>query len=528
MHGDVLAFLIPAMDPLQLVFFCLIFGGVLLTVMLLRKNANAASWERNWSDGGLGDNSDKLDADHGSVSDLSHAVATNAEKMAEAMPGILLILGLLGTFLGLGLALDSASNILKNSGVGASGMNHAMGDLMGMMGGLGTKFKTSTWGIIGFLILKLCASRMGVEEKRLRWCVGKMKLQFTAMRKTQDDERKKLQDDTRQDNRRLVTAIENMGTTLGALFGREMLANRELLKQACTHGEHRNTLLQDMAESLDTQVGKSIEIAASNAAISHELLSFVEANNANMQAMASSSGKMADAAVAVGQSAKRLEIAIDGFSSKVGQVLDGVKQDLAVTINAMNDNFGTRLKEMETSLTSVTGDISDAVKELSVRVGQTLGSLEQQLGGTIRTMNDSFSSNITSMSSDLKGATNNIAEAVKLSSDSVSDTMSKMKSAIEASVKVQIKAGSEFSAISMALEEKVTEMTSLVRKLGDDIQSGLRAVSNSSQEVKSLNGRYASITAAIEEMVEALREILAAQQVALRHAEAVLDDSVAA
>jgi len=89
------------------------------------------------------------------------------------MPGMLLILGLLGTFLGLGLALDKASTILQNSGGASVGaMGSAMQDLTSMMQGLGTKFKTSTWGIIAFILLKIWESINGFEDRRLIWCIA--------------------------------------------------------------------------------------------------------------------------------------------------------------------------------------------------------------------------------------------------------------------------------------------------------------------------------------------------------------------
>jgi len=104
------------------------------------------------------------------------------------MPGMLLILGLLGTFLGLGLALDKASTILQNSGGASVGaMGSAMQDLTSMMQGLGTKFKTSTWGIIAFILLKIWESINGFEDRRLIWCIGKMKREWT----TPDSSRKK-------------------------------------------------------------------------------------------------------------------------------------------------------------------------------------------------------------------------------------------------------------------------------------------------------------------------------------------------
>jgi len=52
---------------------------------------------------------------------------------------------------------------------------------MQMMEGLGTKFKTSTWGIIGFLVYKTIIYLNGFEERRLRWVIIKMKKEFDSV-----------------------------------------------------------------------------------------------------------------------------------------------------------------------------------------------------------------------------------------------------------------------------------------------------------------------------------------------------------
>ena len=119
---------------------------------------------KKWQNGTPDDHSDDLDVEHGSVNEISSVVASTGERMAEIMPGILLILGLLGTFLGLGMALNKASSILIDAN--SAGMDSAMSNLMGMMEGLGTKFKTSTWGITAFLFLKIFSAANGYEEKR--------------------------------------------------------------------------------------------------------------------------------------------------------------------------------------------------------------------------------------------------------------------------------------------------------------------------------------------------------------------------
>ena len=138
-------------EPLPLFFFTLILIVFLVTVISTKLNAKTESWEKNWL---IDQNKkiSKLDIEQGSVIDLSQLIATKSEKVADVMPGIILIIGLLGTFIGLGLALDKASSILGSAN--PDSMNDSMAQLMGMMEGLGTKFKTSTWGLMAFLLLK--------------------------------------------------------------------------------------------------------------------------------------------------------------------------------------------------------------------------------------------------------------------------------------------------------------------------------------------------------------------------------------
>jgi hypothetical protein len=124
-NNELVSFLLPRFEPLQMFFFLFITGATLLTGLMVALRANEHHWEKKWQGGKLG--ASGLRADHGSIHDLSEAVSTTAEKIAGIMPGMLLVVGLLGTFLGLGMALDHASTILQKSGnasVGAMGGLH--------------------------------------------------------------------------------------------------------------------------------------------------------------------------------------------------------------------------------------------------------------------------------------------------------------------------------------------------------------------------------------------------------------------
>lgn len=322
---EVLTFLMPHLRPepeyLQVFFFVLIASSVIFTLLMLRRHATPASWERNWQGAGRDqDLSQTLDAEHGSVNDLSHAVATRSEQLAEAMPGVLLIVGLLGTFIGLGMALDHASNILSQSQAAAGAADGAMPDLMDMMKGLGTKFKTSTWGIIAFLTLKLCSARMGVDDRRLRWCVARMKAQLDRERHDQLARAEAAQ-------RQLVDAIGEMGERLADTLRQELSGERSLPRQqlelaaadtavaAQSHQvmEHVNGLLERQLE----QIGGLVRISET---VNQSMLSGAKTATSNMISMASSSTRMAE-------SANALMAAVGGLGQTLARLHDDADQE---------------------------------------------------------------------------------------------------------------------------------------------------------------------------------------------------------
>ena len=142
MNNSIINFLFPSFNAeeiLSVVFFLIIWSIFFITIIRVYLHARPENWQKNWFE--EDETTAKLDPEHSSIEDISHTVSTPAERWADVAPGIILIIGLLGTFIGLGLALDKASSIL--SGINTAGMDNAMNQLMGMMEGLGTKFKTS-------------------------------------------------------------------------------------------------------------------------------------------------------------------------------------------------------------------------------------------------------------------------------------------------------------------------------------------------------------------------------------------------
>ncbi|HAZ53867.1 MAG TPA: hypothetical protein DCY50_02265 [Franconibacter helveticus] len=474
------AFLLPRMEIIQLVFGGLMLLMVVATIGLLCTRANPTEWEKNWRAGTPDNAADDPDVENGSVNEMSAAVATDGEKMADVMPGVLLIVGLLGTFLGLGIALNKASDILIDAN--SAGMDSAMTNLMGMMEGLETEFKTATWGIIAFRVLKTWAAFGKYDEKRLRWCAQKMKAvvgqkrQAAHLKQAHTEERFiqtletidasiRLQGEATQSALlTLQSGIEPLLKTLTAQGVDTLQASHAHGERLAQLGETLAGLRHDAAGQMQAQAENQDKQLAQAIATRESLQRFIAANSENLAAIQHSAQQMADAAQGMGDSAKDLQSAIGDFRTGVTEVLATLKTDLGSTINQMGD---------------------------------------------------SFSQNMASISANMANATDGISHAVTDLSQSVGVTMNEVRGSIERSMDLQSKTQRDFIVTSDTLNEKVIAMTRLVDDLREQIVSGLRAVSESGRRVASLNTRYEALTDAgvkSADAIAALVEALSAMQ----------------
>lgn len=350
---DILSFLAPSTDLLPLFFFVLMVGLVATTIISVLANANDVKWEQRWNGSSrwTRKTADKLDAEFGSVNDICDAVATRSEKIADIMPGILLVLGLLGTFLGLGMALNEASQVLTQAGAtGAGALNSDMSHLMGMMQGLGIKFKTSTWGIIGFIVLRVFSEINAFNERRLRWSISKMKEEMDGTRKVEGD---------RQDARHqsLVDAVVAVGNQFSSVMKTEFAEGRAVTQ------EHNDSVLKVLGAQYKHAVTTSEAVAAirvASAGMFELMKDYVGSGTENLKKMSASAKK-------IGDSADKLDKAIGDFSKGVGESLQGIK-------SATDD--------MKDGLQEATGDIRTALESLSERIEKTLDETKKILDGT--------------------------------------------------------------------------------------------------------------------------------------------------
>jgi predicted nucleic acid-binding Zn-ribbon protein len=518
----VLSFLVPV-DWFQWTLLAVIVVSVMASIAFVHHYATPEEWARNWKSSEIGVRQQDLDSEHGSVLDISEAVASRAERMSDGLPGTLLIIGLLGTFVGLGIALNDAATAFASEGAPAE-------KLLGMLEGLGTKFKSSTWGILAFLVLKSWNAALDIDGRRMRWCAARMREQLDLRREAEASQETRLIEEIRASGQHGAEAIS------GAVSSSGDAVRQAIVAQVAVAGESKGILLEmarDVREQKTAMTGflqaSTENIAAIKASASQISASALQVGEAATQlsevvrkldvgigraisdmnaaigsTLEAVSGQLMSASEGVGRSAAHLTVAVDGLERRITGLLDELKADLSNSIADMNQSFDRNMRNITTQLTGAAGEISDAVNALPKSVNETMTEIEAAISGTVGRMEGNFSTNLQKIDASLTGATSNIAAAVK----DVPQAMSQVQASIADSVEIQNQTSQRFNATSKSLVQAVDQMRYFNESLGGDIKSGLRSISDAALQVGSLKDQFEAVTTSAGSSAASLQEVV--------------------
>lgn len=510
--------------------FALVFLAVLaITPTLVARFARSEQWQRRLDNI---DHSHDPVAAHGSAQELSGAVATPAERWADVLPSLLLVFGLLGTFIGLGLALTEAAGVLS---AGPQGGGNQLDNLTSIMGSLGSKFKTSTWGILAFLSLKVWFMLHPYDEQRLAWAAQQVKTRAMQAalqaQQLEADERQRLldaiahaNDAVHAEQLRTAEAASHRHDTMLALL-RDLAAQQieaqaqanaaqlEEQQRAATAALDRHeaslALLRECAsQQIAAQAQGSARLAEALAAASSELvaehqraLQQVDSHHAETAAAlahmtAQQAGAAARLAECADQQIQRLDeltehtastrIAIDAFVNSVQDNVGtmaraaGNMADAAEASGKASVGLGTVIDDFRTTMTGVLGDI---------RTG---------LAASIDTMQVNFSNNMSAMSQSLADATSGIQNAIFELSSGVNATIDTLKHASTESVKLQAKAQATFAASGEELMASLGNMQSYVEEMRIKMEAGMTSVATVGQKIMHATSKMSELQGAFE------------------------------
>jgi len=485
MLSHVLHFITPdTSDLFQTGFFLVILAVAVTTLVSVWKQARPASWEANWEGTGRGTAGLALDVDHGSFNDVCDAVATKPEKYADIVPGILLIFGLLGTFIGLGIALDSASSILTNANAQGA-LDGGMKDLMAMMGGLGTKFKTSTWGILGFLVLKLSLSAMGRESQRQQWVIARMKGEMDRTRQASEQ----LEEARSQ---QLQAALADVATRADLSFDQRLQEDRGLRL-----AHHAESMEQDRQLRTESARVMAAEMTRALSQVFQEQQAASDRQSIALEQMVQLLDKGNEAA-------RETQVLLADFTGSQRAFSDAIKES------------ATKMSAAASSMDGAADDMARVITAFEQSMKKTLSGIEQGLGGAIGTMGDSLRENLGSMSALLQSTSDTLQGSLDAFTISTDRTLGRVTASIDDASASQAKSMYEFRETTGDVQALVRTNVESIGSIAGKISSSLSSVASCGHDIRMLAERMqigADADAADRtELLKALKEDRSARE----------------
>ena len=531
---DILTFLTPDFsDLLQASFFGVMLCMLVLTVVAVHLSASERAWEKKWKQASNSKSGITQGIEQGGVTDLFHIVATRSEKLAEVMPGMLLIVGLLGTFIGLGLALDKASSILgASNAMDAAGAADGLQNMLGMLKGLGTKFKTSTWGIAGFILLKVWSEASNFEAKRMAWVIGKVKEESEARNAQQvvaeEHKWKRSMQLSGVITNKLVAAMQAQTSTLNEQQLSMAKNNSDAMQQLITHLNNLHSLLDHQARVALERAGeqdlqgqrhasllekmiygqsaackliqKQIDCASQD---SLEMRDHITAEFSSLQAKHEAlmeQGKQAAALLAsslqeqqaneMRENTRAIEMLGENMqrAADASNATNAAMQRFTENTEQVVTNMGDAADRMATGANNVGGaatDLLGAVNEFKTQFTEVLQTVRTDLGDAITGMGEKATETLEMGSRELSAATNKISDSLEQLSKDVTGTMQEVQNSVTSALEIQKKTSIEFITATNALKENIGAATSNIEKLANPIEDGLISISKGTREITS-------------------------------------------
>ena len=447
--GPYIKYLVPT-DAIQTVFLAIIgflcVGTAIWVKISTKKRIDKTTgkkiscWEIRWTNNTPTDKGDDLKVEHGSVQELCEAVATPAEKLASVLPSMLLVVGLMGTFLGVGVALNDAAKVLKGSERPPMEM---LQEMVSMLDGLGALFKSSVYGIIGFFAFTLWRNKWGSDEDRFKWCVKRC-----------NDELKSKESFQKQNTDRIISALEKVNESIG-----DSIADciQKSLQSALVKGfENVNKNLNDMNSALCSALEKTVVERFKS--LEKEMKNQVNATTAVVTTMADLSGTMteqfkfvASSAQNMGKSATALAKSVDEFKPAVTSTLETIREQFVKSItdgSKVMETAGESIKKAVVEMSNKAKEGQDkldaTLSDFNKRINATLSDIKQttlamETQGnknvqTIKEVNAKIEENLVSISTVNMQIRTTMKKLPKDLSESINETLLDVKKSIEIAV----------------------------------------------------------------------------------------------
>ena len=325
----------------------------------------------------------------------THTIARRLteNRLLAAVPGFLTALGVIGTFIGLTLGLES----LRLSNSDTQSVEALQAGIFGLIGGASIAFMTSVWGIATSVLFNFYEKML---ERSIRSSISSFqnRVDYLYPRVTAEQSLSNIEDFTKQSMEKLAELDEKIGHKM-----------QEAMQQAS------NSIREGMEQSLNSILGPAIQKLVENAhngsekALESMLDRFLDGMG---QAGNSQKEMMNDAAAGINAAATDMANGLAGFTTKLDTQITGMLDKNASLMAGFEDM-------MQRQSTSQEAHEAKRLQQFEQQIQDFQGSQSQLTDGinnilqTHESQNDRVMDRMSQLVESFQTLANSHAEATK-------------------------------------------------------------------------------------------------------------------
>lgn len=482
-----------------------------------------------------------------SLDNIKAEVATKLEGVLSAVPSIILVYGLLGTFLGIGLALNEASSILSSAGdVGNSGVGEdTIQKIGGLLNGLGAKFKTSTWAIISYIILNIWFETIGsFETKRNQWVLSQVieiKRYLSEVESQNNYSHKNNMYDFWSDSKTLkdtiirsakesseeilitlrdaITAINKTSEQLSLINN----ANLEMIENV----QSGNALQQQLLGTVINEQIKIGTILTNNFEVQHQQYTstkelneihlkmvqenhmvIVDMQNQSLQNQNMTIAKLSSCHEEIIPLIKKGNLLIEDVSSEVFKT-NQYQEKLVTSISGI-ENAGNIMTEAANKFSSQSENLARSIIQFSDNTEKTLLNIEKSINSSVENLslkmqdvNNELNNSIHLMTNDLKAITDEMSVTFNDANTKLNSSITELNIDIKNTLSlVSTELGKSINGMSTQMEDIIKQTSTELNEANEKLNQSINTMSDSIDS--TMTGISENLNSSINQMSDSM------------------------
>ena len=377
-------------------------------------------------------------------------------KMFSSIPGILLGIGLMGTFIGLYFALIQldVSNAAK--------LQDSIKTLINMVG---VKFAASIWGlglsIIFTFMDKFLESSLEQKLERIQIMIDQIFIRETAEQNL---------DSILLQNTQQTKALNGLATSLTEKISAEF--NTTLIPKIALMNSHFENMPQQISQSINETFQKPLEKLSDTV----ENLTTNQAEKSNEALENIIKEFLKELKSAAGDEGEKLKVA----STQSQDILLATSKQLQNTFTSMQNMF----QEQQTISNARDSKILEDLNEIKQDQQEMIQNLSTNVTENISTMNEEVSTNINKLVETMQMTSTKQQEVSQQREQEITSSVNSMLSNIEESMSRQSEDDNKRNKVVISMLQQISsENKDLIAEISSTVSGQMNSLSNNSQQL---------------------------------------------